>query len=102
MKLPRPAKLRYQVKPFDDPDWVFELKHDGFRALAILDQGKGRFVSRNGGPMHGFGNLATEVTRAIRAESAILDGEIAVSHKTGRNALCPTEGAPEGGSLLCV
>ena len=84
MILPMPAALRRQALPFDDPDWVFELKHDGFRALAILEHGKARFVSRNGGPMHGFGHLATEVTRAIRAESAILDGEIAVSHKTGR------------------
>jgi len=21
--------------PFDDPDWLFELKYDGFRALAV-------------------------------------------------------------------
>jgi bifunctional non-homologous end joining protein LigD len=84
MKLPRPAKLRYQVKPFDDPDWLFELKHDGFRALAILEQGKTRFISRTSGSIHGFTHLAREFTRAIRAESAILDGEIAVPHKTGR------------------
>ncbi len=43
-----------------------------------------RFVSRNGCPIHGFGLLAHEVSRVVRAESAILDGEIAVPHKTGR------------------
>jgi len=84
MDVPRPAKLRQQSVSFDDPDWVFELKHDGFRALAILEHGKTRFISRTGGSIHGFTHLAHEFTRAIRAESAILDGEFAVSHKTGR------------------
>jgi ATP-dependent DNA ligase len=25
--------LRARQKPFDDPDWLFELKYDGYRAL---------------------------------------------------------------------
>jgi ATP-dependent DNA ligase len=24
-------------EPFDHPDWVFELKHDGFRAVAHIE-----------------------------------------------------------------
>jgi len=35
-----------QPAPFDDPDWIFEIKHDGFRALAVIDQGQCRFFSR--------------------------------------------------------
>jgi ATP-dependent DNA ligase len=35
-------------EPFDDPEWLFEFKYDGFRALCYLDQGGCRFVSRNG------------------------------------------------------
>jgi bifunctional non-homologous end joining protein LigD len=35
------------TKPFDDPDYIFELKHDGFRALAYVEEGKCRLVSRN-------------------------------------------------------
>ena len=84
MVLPRPANLRHQAQPFDDPDWAFELKHDGVRALAILEHGKVRFVSRNGNRLNGFGLLANECIRAVRAESAIVDGEIAVPHQTGR------------------
>jgi len=84
MTVPPPATLRRQAKPFDDPDWVFEHKDDGLRALAIVEHGKARFVSRNGSRIHGFGPLANEVSRTVRVESAILDGEIAVSHKTGR------------------
>jgi hypothetical protein len=40
--------LRRVSAPFDDPDWLFELKRDGFRALAHLGQGECRLVSRNG------------------------------------------------------
>ena len=84
MTVPTPATLRHQAKPFDDPDWVFELKHDGFRALAVLKGGKVRFVSRTGRQLHGFGSLAENIASEVRAESAIVDGEIAVPHKTGR------------------
>ena len=35
-------------EPFDDPGWLFDLKYDGFRALAYLEQGRCRLISRNG------------------------------------------------------
>lgn len=35
-------------EPFDHPDWLFELKHDGFRALAYVEGHQCRLVSRNG------------------------------------------------------
>ena len=34
-------------KPFDDPAWLFEIKWDGYRAVAFIDQGNLRLVSRN-------------------------------------------------------
>ncbi len=34
-------------RTFSHPDYIFELKYDGFRALLFVDQGQGRFVSRN-------------------------------------------------------
>jgi hypothetical protein len=27
------------TKPFNDPDYIFELKHGGFRALAYVEEG---------------------------------------------------------------
>jgi hypothetical protein len=35
-------------KPFDRPNWIFELKYDGFRVLAIRDQAGARLLSRRG------------------------------------------------------
>jgi hypothetical protein len=39
MIIPTAMPLGQQSKAFDDPDWVFEIKHDGFRALALIDRG---------------------------------------------------------------
>jgi ATP-dependent DNA ligase len=35
----RPMRLRLVKEPFDNPDYVFELKHDGFRAVIPHDNG---------------------------------------------------------------
>jgi len=40
-------RLRQVAKPFDDPNFLFELKHDGFRAIAYLEHVECRLVSRN-------------------------------------------------------
>ena len=50
MTLPRvqPIIPIRRKEPFDDPDWVFELKYDGFRGLCYLERGRCRFISRNG------------------------------------------------------
>jgi ATP-dependent DNA ligase len=35
-------RLRLVKEPFNDPDYIFELKHDGFRATACIDEGECR------------------------------------------------------------
>jgi ATP-dependent DNA ligase len=57
MKLPLTAPLRRQAEPFDDPDWIYEIKHDGFRALAVIKNGTCRFVSRQHQTLPGFRTL---------------------------------------------
>ncbi len=42
--------------PFDDPDWVFEDKFDGFRMVAEIRGGRVALSSRNGGHGHGGGH----------------------------------------------
>jgi ATP-dependent DNA ligase len=36
-----------RTEPFDDPEWVFDLKYDGFRGICYLEQGCSRMISRN-------------------------------------------------------
>ena len=76
--------LRERQKPFDDPDWLFELKYDGYRALLYLERGRARLISRNGRHMRRFDALAAALVPLVKARNAILDGEIVVKDKTGR------------------
>jgi bifunctional non-homologous end joining protein LigD len=70
-----PAKLARSLEPFDDSDWLFELKHDGFRSLAYLEDGKCRLVSRHRNVYKSFETLRNALA-GLKAKSAILDGEI--------------------------
>ena len=71
-------------KPFDGPDWLFEIKWDGYRAVAFIDEGRVRFVSRNQNDLSGqYPELAT-LPEFVKARRAILDGEIVALDDEGR------------------
>jgi bifunctional non-homologous end joining protein LigD len=71
-------------EPFDHPDWLFELKHDGFRALAHVEGHHCRLVSRRGHVFKKWDVLCTEISHGIRATTAVLDGEIVCLDADGR------------------
>jgi len=71
-------------KPFDDPNWLFEIKWDGYRAIAFIDDGRVRLVSRNQNDLSAqFPELAT-LPQFVKARRAILDGEIVALDDQGR------------------
>jgi len=71
-------------KPFDDPNWLFEIKWDGYRAIAFIKDGQVRLVSRNQNDLSSqFPELAA-LPQFVKAERAILDGEIVTLDDEGR------------------
>ncbi len=62
--------------PFDHPDWIFELKYDGFRALAHIEHRTARLISRNGNVFKTFPDLAAGLGASLPVRDAVLDGEI--------------------------
>ena len=72
------------MEPFDSDQFIYELKVDGFRALAHTEAGKGELISRNGNTFRGFADLATWIAEHLKVESAVLDGEIACVDDAGR------------------
>jgi bifunctional non-homologous end joining protein LigD len=84
MHIPDPLPLAVRAAPFDGPEWIFEVKHDGFRALAVIERGQCRFISRNKHKLYGLRDLAAAIAREVNAETAILDGELAVPDHHGR------------------
>jgi bifunctional non-homologous end joining protein LigD len=77
-------RLSRRPEPFDSDLFIYELKVDGFRALAHIEAGKGELVSRNGNVFRGFAELATWIAEHLKVESAVLDGEIACLDESGR------------------
>jgi len=77
-------RLSRRPEPFDSDEYLYELKIDGFRALARIADGKGDLISRNGNVFRGFAELATWITEHLKVEDAVLDGEIACIDGEGR------------------
>jgi ATP-dependent DNA ligase len=65
-------QLRLVREPLDHPDYIFELKHDGFRAIAYLQHGESKLVSRNQRNL-GFEALQRSLAKAdtLRARSSV-------------------------------
>jgi bifunctional non-homologous end joining protein LigD len=80
-----PMRLLRVPEPLDHPDFLYEVKHDGFRALAYIEDGRGRLVSRNGHVFQAWPDLANEIAGAIRCSSAVLDGELCCLDSDGRS-----------------
>jgi bifunctional non-homologous end joining protein LigD len=73
-------------EPFDDPDWLFEIKWDGYRAVAFIDNGKARLVSRNQNELTPRYPELRDLPKFINAKTAILDGEVVVLDEKGRSS----------------
>ncbi len=68
--------LAKDADPFDHPDWTFEMKWDGFRALAYGQQGQLRLLSRKGTSLTVQFPELQRLRQQVAAQSYILDGEI--------------------------
>jgi bifunctional non-homologous end joining protein LigD len=73
------------AEPFDHADFIFELKHDGFRGLAYIDGHHCQLISRRRHVYKSWPYLCTELAHAIRCHSAVIDGEIACFGADGRS-----------------
>ena len=80
----QPIIPTWRKEPFDGPEWLFEFKYDGFRGLFYLEQGRCRFISRNGNVMSRFEVLGDQVAAVLDVDEAIIDGEVIAVDETGR------------------
>jgi len=71
-------------KPFDSPDWIFESKMDGYRAIAVIDaNGKARIWSRNRLAFKTKFPMVRDAVNKLKLRSTILDGEIVALDENG-------------------
>ena len=70
--------------PFDDPDWLYEIKWDGFRVQAVVDGGKVRTWTRGLKDAETYFPRLLSPASWIDARQAIVDGEVVAIDEDGR------------------
>lgn len=88
---PMPATIQTMLataidEPFDSPEWLFEIKWDGYRAVAFIEKGQARLVSRNHNDLTAQYPDLHDLPKFVKAKTAILDGEIVALDEDGRSS----------------
>jgi bifunctional non-homologous end joining protein LigD len=89
VKRPMPTTIHPMLatpvdEPFDGAEWLFEIKWDGYRAIAFIADGKLRLVSRNQNELTERFPELKDLPKFVHAKSAILDGEVVALDEEGR------------------
>lgn len=85
--------------PFDDKEWVFETKWDGFRLVAETGGGKRSLYSRNGNEVTERYGPVAEALQVI-TRKAVIDGELVALDAAGRSRFQLLQNAMKGRARL--
>jgi bifunctional non-homologous end joining protein LigD len=82
-------------QPPEGPEWCYELKLDGYRAIGFKTDGQARLWSRNG---KDFVRRFREVAKAIESlpEDTAIDGEIVALDADGKSSFALLQGSGAG------
>ena len=79
-----PMKATLATTPFSDPDWLFEVKWDGYRVEAVIKDGQARLWTRNRQDAGRYFPDLVGPAPWIDARDAIVDGEVVALDESGR------------------
>src|ERR1700753_632485 len=77
----KPMKATLVDEPFDEPGWLFEVKWDGYRAIANIQKDEVSLISRNNLPFEKYYPINDALKK--RGLNAVLDGELLVLNDKG-------------------
>jgi bifunctional non-homologous end joining protein LigD len=80
----QPMPLRTRKSAFNHSDFIFEIKWDGFRALAVIEHGRTQLISRNGHRFVSFAELEKLISAGLPDTRAVIDRELCSLDKHGR------------------
>jgi bifunctional non-homologous end joining protein LigD len=80
----KPMLATLVKEPFDREGWIFEVKWDGFRAIADVNQNRVELYSRNALSFNEKFKPVVEALKKLKVK-AILDGEVVVLDKKGKS-----------------
>jgi bifunctional non-homologous end joining protein LigD len=81
--------------------WEFEVKWDGYRAIAAVSQGETTLTSRNGNDLTArFEHVAKEIAKAVKTPDCVLDGEVCALDESGRSSFSAMQQGKAGTPLV--
>ncbi len=87
-----PMLAKLSTLPADEPEWAFEVKWDGIRAITHSHPGRIRLLSRNENDVTAAYPELRALNRALGSHEAILDGEIVAFDEKGRPSFQALQG----------
>src|SRR2546426_3327770 len=93
------ASLAQAVPP--GAGWAFEVKWDGYRAVATVRGSEVALTSRNGNDLTArFQNVAREIAKAVKTPDCVLDGEVCALDEAGRSSFSAMQQGNPGTPLV--
>jgi bifunctional non-homologous end joining protein LigD len=81
-----PMKAKLVEKPPATGDWIYELKFDGIRLIAIKRDDKVSLLSRNQNELAGRFPEIVEAIKNLPARECVIDGEVVALDEKGRSS----------------
>lgn len=81
-----PMKARLEDEPPTHGDWLYELKFDGIRAIAIKDSKKVSLISRNGNKLDKRFPEIADAVKDLPVNDCVIDGEAVALDEEGRSS----------------
>jgi bifunctional non-homologous end joining protein LigD len=81
--------------------WVFEVKWDGYRAIAEVSGSEATLTSRNGNDLTArFQNVAREIAKSVKTPDCVLDGEVCALDESGRSSFSAMQQGKAGTPIV--
>ena len=81
-----PMKAKLMEKPPAAGDWIYELKFDGIRLIAIKDRGRVSLLSRNQNDLNARFPEIVDAAKNLPTDECVLDGEVVALDEQGRSS----------------
>ena len=81
-----PMKAKLVEKPPTTGDWIYELKFDGIRLIAIKNRERVSILSRNQNEQSGRFAEVVQAIKALPVRECVIDGEVVALDEKGRSS----------------
>ena len=95
---PRPQLATLAPEPPNGSRWIHEIKLDGYRTIARIEDGRARLLTRNGHDWTERYAALADALSGLACTSALLDGEVCVQRRDGATSFAELQDALAAGA----